>query len=164
MRRLLFAALSTLSLSTAAKAAGGEAVFSVEVDNAPDFDGKAAPIQGDCSPRGGKLYVLLKDFDAGWMPMRTTHLKEHMQAEKWPRIAVEWHTDAPFGLTGRWAEETLKVTIWGVKKDVVALMRHVDGKIEAKFSVLLSDFGISKPERMGAVVQDRIRIHAWTPL
>lgn len=158
----LLIATVALTLFTSFQALAG-VTFKVDVKGgigAP-FEGTVETVHGSTDAKSGDLHVLLKDFDTGWVPLRTSHLKEHMQADTYPKISVQWEDWIP---TLSWSDKVIRVTIWGVTRPVRARMRREGKVIDAEFVVRLSDFGIPQPNRFGSVVQDDIHVTAWVRL
>jgi polyisoprenoid-binding protein YceI len=126
-----------------------------------NIEGKGAKVDfGRTWFEGGKFTgifeVKLDNFDTG-LSLRNKHLREkYLETEKYP-MAKLWLKPVSIPKHGFFNWEG-KLTLHGTKKKVEGTAFIGDGKVEAKFNILMSEFNIQKASYAGVGVDDKVSI------
>lgn len=142
----------------------GENSVTFEVQGNPGFltiEGKGAKVnfgkmQKDKDLFSGVFDVNLENFDTG-IELRNQHMRDkYLEIEKYP-IAHFWLKPVAIPKQGYFNFEG-KLTLHGVKKKIEGVGFVKDEKIEAKFNINMSDYGIQKAEYRGVGVEDKVSV------
>jgi polyisoprenoid-binding protein YceI len=107
---------------------------------------------------GGVFEVNLDAFDTG-IKLRNEHMKKkYLETEKYP-TAKFWLNPVAIPQQG-YFNFFGKLTLHGVKKKIEGVGFVKDGVIEAKFTILMSEFNIEKATYAGVGVEDKVNIIA----
>lgn len=136
---------------------------SFEMQGNPGFlaiEGTGAKVYGNLRVENGKhtgvFDVNLEKFDTG-IALRNKHMREkYLEIDKYP-TAKFWLKPVSIPKQGYFNFEG-KLTLHGVKKKIDGVAYLNGEQIEAKFNILMSDFGIQKAEYRGVGIDDKITI------
>lgn len=104
----------------------------------------------------GVFETNLENFDTG-IELRNQHMRErYLEVEKYP-TAKFWLKPVAIPKQGYFNFEG-KLTLHGVKKKIEGVGYLKDEKLEAKFNIKMSDFGIKKAEYRGVGVEDKVDV------
>ena len=177
IRTFIFGASAAAFIATAAVAAAAElkpdsAASSIEFTavGKPGFlriNGKDAKVTGSATEAGGTwsgvFTTKLDDFHTG-IDMRDEHMKEkYLETKKFPTASLSWSLKTALDSAKELPFEGM-LTLHGVEHKVAGTAKlnpaadKKSTKVEATFSIKLSDFGIEIPNFKGITVAEDVEV------
>ena len=138
-----------------------EVVVDVSGRPALNFKMRSDEVKGFATQKGTEfeakdIHVGLTNVKTG-LDTRDKHTKKYLEVEKYPEAIL-------ISAKGSGGKGTGKIKIRNIEKDIAGTYEVKGDKIEATFSLMLSDFGISGIKYMGVGVNNEVIVHAILPI
>lgn len=138
-----------------------EVVVDVSGRPALNFKLRTDEVKGFATQKGNDfeakdIHVVLTNVKTG-LDTRDKHTKKYLEVEKYPEAIL-------IAAKGSGGKGTGKIKIRNIEKDIAGTYEIKGDKIEATFSLMLSDFGISGIKYMGVGVNNEVIVHAILPI
>lgn len=136
---------------------------SVEVILNPmgDFKGTTAVVKGFATQKGDEvvaenIIVNLKALKTG-LALRDKHTQKYLETSKYPEAVL-------LSARGKGGKGVGKIKIRGIEKDISGTYKITGKKLQAKFKLNLSEFGIKDISYTGVGVEDEVTVTVVVPV
>lgn len=137
------------------------AMVDVVLNPMGDFKAKTSAVTGFATQKGDEItaeniVVNLKSLKTG-VELRDKHTQKHLETGKFPEAVL-------LSAKGKGGKGVGKIKIRGIEKDISGTYKVAGKKLQAKFKVKLSDFGITDINYMGVGVEDEATVTVVVPV
>jgi polyisoprenoid-binding protein YceI len=157
----MFSLIVAIALSQVSFAQNCE--VDVTLSPAGSFVGKTSSVSGHASLKGDTVVakgikVKLTDLKTG-ISLRDNHTQKHLETEKYPEAELLMGQ-------GKAGKGKAKIKLRGKEKvvDGTYTLSSDKTKLDAKFPIVLSEFGITGIKYMGVGVKDEVMVRVQVPV